>query len=214
MGPMNALNKINYEPAQASSHASTSNVPSSKPRKKLDRFPIILHRILSDEELSEIITWLPHGCSWKIINKSKFANEVIPKFFNQKCPRSFLRQVNGWGFIRITKGVDEGSYYHKLFLRDEPLLIKSINRPPSFKATYNKDEDPPNFRLIHEQRANRRLSGTADFGLLNQRQSIQRIDSNRIMNEVAEIANDFPRTSIASIYDSVSPFAYASTHLN
>merc|ERR1712151_310776 len=214
MGPMNALNKINYEPAQASSYSSTLNVPSSKPRKKLDRFPIILHRILSDEELSEIITWLPHGCSWMIKNKSKFVNEVIPKFFNHKSSKSFLRQVNGWGFIRITKGADEGSYYHKRFWRDEPSLVKSINRPPNFKATCNKDEDPPNFRLINEQRVNQRLIGLADFELRNQSQSIQRIDSNQIMNEVPGISNDFPRTSIVSIDDRASPSNHTSTHGN
>ena len=101
---------------ESASQDSTSNTlsPKTTKRLKLDTFPIVLHRILFKEELSAIITWLPHGCSWKIVNKSRFVDEVIPKFFNHKNYKSFLRQVNGWGFVRINKGSDEGSYYHKV----------------------------------------------------------------------------------------------------
>ena len=41
-------------------------------------------------------------------------NEVVPEFFNLNYFKSFLRQVNGWGFIRINKGIDKGSYFHKV----------------------------------------------------------------------------------------------------
>ena len=93
---------------------SNASSPKTTKRLKLDTFPNVLHRILSEEELSGIITWLPHGYSWKIINKSRLVDKVIPKFFNHKKYKSFLRQVNGWGFIRINKGLDEGSYYQKV----------------------------------------------------------------------------------------------------
>ena len=88
--------------------------PKSIKRTKIGAFPRILHHMLSKEELSGIITWLSHGCSWKIVNKSRFVDEVIPKFFKHKNFKSFLRQVNGWGFVRINKGLDEGSYYQKV----------------------------------------------------------------------------------------------------
>ena len=103
--------------AESPSHDSTPNASSrnTEKRLKIDLFPNVLHRMLSEEEdLSEIITWLPHGCSWKIVNKSRFVEEVIPKFFNHNKFKSFLRQVNGWGFVRINKGLDDGSYYHKV----------------------------------------------------------------------------------------------------
>jgi len=118
---------------------------SSKSSKKLDPFPVILHRILSDARFQDIITWRPHGCSWKLINKRRFINEVIPKYFNHAKFKSFLRQVNGWGFIRITKGTDKGSYYHKLFLRGKSQLAQKINRPKSFRAIYDNADNPPNF---------------------------------------------------------------------
>ena len=75
------------------------NESNSSKRKKLDPFPIILHRILSDPRFNHIITWAPHGYAWKIVNKDLFSHEVVPKFFYLKRFKSFLRQVNGWGFI-------------------------------------------------------------------------------------------------------------------
>ena len=83
-------------------------------KKKLDPFPIILHRILSDSSFSDIIEWAPHGRAWKVQNNNKFLKEVTPKFFKLKHYKSFLRQVTGWGFTRIKEGKDKGSYFHKV----------------------------------------------------------------------------------------------------
>ena len=104
--------------------ANIVNESSSSKRKKLDAFPIILHRILSDPRFGDIITWAPHGCAWKILNKDHFLHEVVPKFFHLKLFKSFIRQVNIWGFIRITKGDDKGSYYHEVSTVKKSNLIK------------------------------------------------------------------------------------------
>lgn len=126
---------------------STTNLAecSSKSSKKLRPFPVILHHILSDTRSQDIITYLPHGCSWILVDKARFINEIIPKYFNHTKFKSFLRQVNGWGFIRITKGADRGSYYHKLFLRGKPELAQSISRPAKFRAILGNANDPPRF---------------------------------------------------------------------
>lgn len=39
-----------------------------------------------------------------------------------------MRQVNGWGFHRISEGVGENSYSHKYFLRDSPHLCLKMSR--------------------------------------------------------------------------------------
>jgi hypothetical protein len=41
---------------------------------------------------------------------------------------SFRRQLNLYGFSRITKGPDLGSYHHPFFLRGHPDLCRSIDR--------------------------------------------------------------------------------------
>ena len=53
--------------------------------------------ILSNEKLSDIITWLPHGRGFVILQKKRFANEVMPKYFNKKSKfTSFTRKLNRW----------------------------------------------------------------------------------------------------------------------
>ena len=69
--------------------------------KKSDRnFPARLHAMLSDENFSHIISWMPHGRAWKVIDKDLLVEEVIPKFFGQSKYASFTRQLSGWGFKR------------------------------------------------------------------------------------------------------------------
>lgn len=42
---------------------------------------------------------------------------------------SFARQVQLWGFKRVSKGPDKGSYFHNLFLKGHPELLDKIHRP-------------------------------------------------------------------------------------
>ena len=147
------------------------NESNSSKRKKLDPFPIILHRILSDPRFNHIITWAPHGHAWKIVNRDLFLHEVVPKFFYLKLFKSFLRQVTGWGFIRINNGENEGFYYHQvrismpsnqritlkllyqLFLRGKPELIMRFSKPLDFKAARTNEDDCPTFTLERQVEA-------------------------------------------------------------
>lgn len=91
-------------------------------------FSIKLHRILSNPEFSRIISWLPHGRSWRVLQPKIFEEKVIPRYFRHTRFSSFMRQVNGWGFRRISRGIDINSYYHELFLRGMPHLCLSMRR--------------------------------------------------------------------------------------
>lgn len=77
-------------------------------------FPIKLHRILCSKKYEDIIRWLPHGRSWIVLDSKAFEEEVIPHFFHHGRYSSFMRQVNGWGFKRISSGPDTRSYYHEV----------------------------------------------------------------------------------------------------
>eukprot|EP00577_Skeletonema_sp_RCC1716_P012055 CAMPEP_0113405458 /NCGR_PEP_ID=MMETSP0013_2-20120614/18963_1 /TAXON_ID=2843 ORGANISM="Skeletonema costatum, Strain 1716" /NCGR_SAMPLE_ID=MMETSP0013_2 /ASSEMBLY_ACC=CAM_ASM_000158 /LENGTH=409 /DNA_ID=CAMNT_0000291187 /DNA_START=20 /DNA_END=1249 /DNA_ORIENTATION=- /assembly_acc=CAM_ASM_000158 len=114
--------------------------------KKSDRnFPARLHAILSDEQYSNIISWMPHGRAWKVLNKTLFVEEVIPKFFGQSKFASFARQLSGWGFKRLRNtGPDFGCYYHECFLQGHPRLTVIMKRisPRQGKATPNMHSEP------------------------------------------------------------------------
>lgn len=106
-------------------------------------FPVKLYNILSRSDLSHIITWMPHGHSWIVLDKQAFVEQVMPEYFSQSQYASFIRQVNGWGFRRMKKGKNKGSYYNKLFLRGEQALARTMKREAVSKRSSAESE--PNF---------------------------------------------------------------------
>ena len=53
---------------------------------------------------------------------------ILFRYFRQSKLTSFQRQVNLYGFRRLTAGKDRGAYYHELFLRGRPDLYKRLVR--------------------------------------------------------------------------------------
>ena len=71
---------------------------------------------------------------------------IMPAHFKQTKWASFQRQLNLYGFRRLTKGPDAGAYYHELFLRDRYFLALRIVRfklkGTWIKGASNPDEEP------------------------------------------------------------------------
>lgn len=86
------------------------------------------------------------------MDKAEFLSKVAPSHFQISKFESFTRQVNGWGFKRITQGPDINSYYHELFLRDMPHLIQWMKRTTSSGSGRRKirgdPKDEPDFYQI------------------------------------------------------------------
>ena len=97
--------------------------------------------VLTNDEDSDTISWLPHGRSFIIYKKKKFASQVLVKYFKATKFTSFTRKLNRWGFTRVTRGPEMGSYFHKLFLRDNPELCLRMNSLTSSK--YHHDPTNP-----------------------------------------------------------------------
>eukprot|EP00579_Thalassiosira_antarctica_P033099 CAMPEP_0201994892 /NCGR_PEP_ID=MMETSP0905-20130828/2573_1 /ASSEMBLY_ACC=CAM_ASM_000554 /TAXON_ID=420261 /ORGANISM="Thalassiosira antarctica, Strain CCMP982" /LENGTH=426 /DNA_ID=CAMNT_0048549939 /DNA_START=177 /DNA_END=1457 /DNA_ORIENTATION=- len=97
--------------------------------KNRPNFPAKLHAIVSNPNYQHIICWLPHGRSWKIVDKYLLTSVIIPQHFAHAKFESFNRSVNGWGFKRLLNpGPDCKSYYHECFLRGRPELTKMMQR--------------------------------------------------------------------------------------
>mmetsp|Transcript_28913 Transcript_28913/g.44966 ORF Transcript_28913/g.44966 Transcript_28913/m.44966 type:complete len:271 (+) Transcript_28913:189-1001(+) len=106
-----------------------------------DTFPTKLHEILDNPEFSDIICWLPHGKTWKVLDAKAFEKKIMPQYFVMTKWSSFARQVNGWGFYRIlVAGPDRDSYHNQLFMRDHPELCKLMRRRtrPKFEPIPSK----------------------------------------------------------------------------
>jgi hypothetical protein len=110
--------------AQAVQEANPSSWLGGHPRPvqrasglvRSQRFPVKLYALLGQPLLSSIITWLPHGRSWRVINTRAFETSVLPVFFESDNYHSFNRVINAWGFRRKSSGPDKGSYFHEVRL--------------------------------------------------------------------------------------------------
>lgn len=113
-------------------------------------FPEKLMEMLSREgqQSATIVSWLSHGRAFIVRKPKEFTNAIMPKYFRQTKLTSFQRQLNLYGFRRITQGADAGAYYHELFLRGRPQLCMRMNRQ-KVKGTGHKQptdvHSEPNF---------------------------------------------------------------------
>jgi len=111
-------------------------------------FPLKLQEMLiatQAEGMEDIVSWQPHGRCF-IVHKPKEFIELLPRFFKLSKLASFQRQLNLYGFQRLTRGRDRGGYYHELFLRDRGFLAHSIQRikvkGTGVRARSNPDQEP------------------------------------------------------------------------
>ena len=98
--------------------------------RRTETFPDKLMNVLSmsdDDCVHQCISWLPHGRSFKIHGPKLFREDICPRYFKATQYKSVTRQFNLWGFKRITSGRDAGAYYHQMFLRGMPNLVKVMS---------------------------------------------------------------------------------------
>ena len=124
-------------------YKTTAKIP------KCNSFPMKLHTMLDQIErdgLSEVISWLSHGRAFIIKKPKSFVKYIMPSYSRQTKLTSFQRQLNLYGFLKITRGKDAGSYYHECFLRGMPFLARRITRTrikgTGFKAASSPDKEP------------------------------------------------------------------------
>jgi hypothetical protein len=69
-------------------------------------FPEKLMELLANPKTQHIVSWMPHGRAFKVHTQKQFIEEVLPTFAGSKNIKymSFNRQLNLWGFKRLTKG--------------------------------------------------------------------------------------------------------------
>jgi HSF-type DNA-binding len=96
------------------------------------------------------VSWMPHGRSFKVFDRKRFEEEILPKFFRYQSEYlSFQRQLNVYGFLRtVSQGPDHNSYYHAMLLRGKPELATLIQRHKCAPYTKRRTFDPttePNF---------------------------------------------------------------------
>lgn len=109
-------------------------------------FPVKLHNLLEENLHGDVISWQPHGRCFILRKPKEFLAEVMPKYFKQTKLTSFQRQLNLYGFSRLTSGPDKGGYYHELFLRGKEELctrmVRTRIKGTRTKGASNPDTEP------------------------------------------------------------------------
>mmetsp|Transcript_20290 Transcript_20290/g.43886 ORF Transcript_20290/g.43886 Transcript_20290/m.43886 type:complete len:293 (+) Transcript_20290:87-965(+) len=111
-------------------------------------FTVKLYQMLGrvdKDGYSHIISWQPHGRCF-VIHKPELIDFILPTYFKFSMFSSFQRQLNLYGFKRITAGADKGGYYHCKFLRGRAFLVGQINRirlkGQGHRAKANPSQEP------------------------------------------------------------------------
>lgn len=166
--------KIDYERGgQSHIYRDLSIYPDPAPDNRRNRggvtvpFPEKLHQMLEHVEkngMTDIVCFFPHGRAFAIHKPVQFVSEIMPKFFKQSRFTSFQRQVNLYGFRRISQGPDSGGYYHELFLKGRPGLCINLKRTKVKGATKCKTEPDtePNFYNMPPIKMNSEASSGID----------------------------------------------------
>lgn len=94
-----------------------------------------------------VVSWAPHGKAFMIHDRPYFSSTIMPNYFKSKFT-SFRQSLRNHGFAQMGgNGWDEGAYYHKLFIREQPQLCQGLTQDQMKKAMpeWIPVEDEPNF---------------------------------------------------------------------
>ncbi|XP_063395115.1 heat shock factor protein isoform X1 [Cydia fagiglandana] len=95
-----------------------------------------LWKLVNDTENNHLISWSPGGKTFVIKNQADFARELLPLYYKHNNMASFIRQLNMYGFHKITSvengGLryekDEIEFSHPCFMRGHSYLLEHIKR--------------------------------------------------------------------------------------
>jgi hypothetical protein len=80
------------------------------------------------EGFSSIVSWVQGGTAFKVHDSDAFVSRLMPNFFDQSKYESFRRQLNLYGYQRVTRGTNKGFISHPYFVRSNRNLCRNITR--------------------------------------------------------------------------------------
>ncbi|TMW50483.1 hypothetical protein DOY81_004479, partial [Sarcophaga bullata] len=145
-----------------------------------------LWRLVEDPETNNLICWSKDGRSFIIQNQAQFARELLPLNYKHNNMASFIRQLNMYGFHKITSiDNDEMEFTHPCFKRNCPYLLEHIKRKiASTKSVDEKSALKPEAvtKVLQDVKA---MRGRQDS--LDSRFSVMKQENEALWREIASL---------------------------
>eukprot|EP00529_Nitzschia_sp_RCC80_P013073 CAMPEP_0113493704 /NCGR_PEP_ID=MMETSP0014_2-20120614/28729_1 /TAXON_ID=2857 /ORGANISM="Nitzschia sp." /LENGTH=605 /DNA_ID=CAMNT_0000387575 /DNA_START=291 /DNA_END=2108 /DNA_ORIENTATION=+ /assembly_acc=CAM_ASM_000159 len=180
-------------------------------------FPERLHQLLEavdDEDLMDIVGWQPHGRCFIVHKPKEFVDSVMPRFFKQSKLTSFQRQLNLYGFCRLTTGEDRGGYYHELFIRGRvdlcSRMVRTRVKGNGSKAASSPTTEPNFYRMEFCERPDGSGSCSGSSGSITDTEMFQRDEEEAIPISPAVSADAL----VSAVIDEDYPFEDCNNEFN
>ncbi|GFN86064.1 heat shock factor protein-like, partial [Plakobranchus ocellatus] len=126
----NLESNLRVDKMYSSVENNTGNVPA---------FLIKLWSLVEDPTTDDLIHWDTGGTSFHVYDQQRFSREILPLYFKHSNIASFIRQLNMYGFRKVTH-IDQGGlkiekddlqFQHQFFQKGERDMLQFIKRKVS-----------------------------------------------------------------------------------
>eukprot|EP00292_Cryptomonas_paramecium_P009891 CAMPEP_0113691950 /NCGR_PEP_ID=MMETSP0038_2-20120614/18782_1 /TAXON_ID=2898 /ORGANISM="Cryptomonas paramecium" /LENGTH=271 /DNA_ID=CAMNT_0000613745 /DNA_START=340 /DNA_END=1152 /DNA_ORIENTATION=+ /assembly_acc=CAM_ASM_000170 len=107
-------------------------------------FIVKLCEMLNDETGHGLVRWGDQGRSIVVDDPNGFSQIMLPRYFKHRNFPSFVRQLNLYGFRKMSQETSKFEYQHELFVRGQEQAMRDIKRrvpeKPEFQHVRNEIE--------------------------------------------------------------------------
>lgn len=132
--------------------------------RELPPFLKKLFSLVNDNSWGELIRWENNGQNFIILDPSEFSRKILPAYFKHKNFSSFVRQLNQYGFSKLSS--DQWIFGHKNFRYGQKEQLTAIIRK-------KKNNNITNFSNENSQNFHQKLEADIDL-LKKSRQSFSK----------------------------------------
>lgn len=175
--------------------------------------------ILQDPQCEMMISWTPCGQCIILKDLTKIASDLLPKYFNHAKIPTLVRQLNYYGFKKISSTAGKAVYCNSNFQKDRPDLLINIKREkkkPVPKPSQSEPASSQNFdestsvlvkhimkKLMNATRLIEQLKLEREFLLRrsNEMRTSRNLRSEMILNQLST-SNTFEEPDTMHSFDS------------